>query len=100
MKFCPECATQIRSETVNFCENCGYAIPKESKNVSDSFIEREAQGSKNTVYTLGVRLEQMVEQILRNKGFETLSRQKLRGKSGAINEIDLIGKRDGKTIHC
>jgi predicted RecB family endonuclease len=40
----------------------------------------------------------MVEQILRNRGFETSLRQKLRGKSGAIHEIDIVAKRDNNVV--
>src|SRR4051812_25536735 len=37
--------------------------------------------STNTVYSLGVKLEELVEKILKNKDYTTQRRQKLRGRS-------------------
>jgi hypothetical protein len=36
----------------------------------------------------------MVEQILKNKGFSTERRMKLRGQSGTLHEIDVLAKRE------
>jgi hypothetical protein len=69
-----------------------------SVNQSDSSFDHEIEVSKNMVYALGVKLEQMVEQILSRRGFETSRRERLKGVTGAIHEIDIIAKRSGKVI--
>ncbi|MGB6671742.1 MAG: hypothetical protein WBE34_04845 [Candidatus Nitrosopolaris sp.] len=50
--------------------------------------KRSRLSGQIAIYSLGVKLEQMVEQIMKNKGFSTERRIKLRGKSGATHEID------------
>jgi hypothetical protein len=40
----------------------------------------------------------MVEQILKNKGFSTERRMKLRGQSGTLHEIDVLAKRENDVL--
>jgi hypothetical protein len=88
MKFCSECGSELLVGPTKFCHNCGanlwYAI-------NDS--ERREIEPPN-IYSLGVKLEQMVEQILKTKGFSTERRLKLTGESGATHEIDVLAKRE------
>ena len=46
--------------------------------------------STTTIYNLGVKLEEIVEKILKKKDSFTQRRLKLREKSGALHEIDII----------
>jgi hypothetical protein len=88
MKFCSECGSELLVGPTKFCHNCGanlwYAI-------NDS--ERREIEQPN-IYSLGVKLEQMVEQILKTKGFSTERRLKLTGESGATHETDVLAKRE------
>ena len=54
-----------------------------SHSISDS--ERK-EIEQPDIYSLGVKLEQMVEQILKTRGFSTERRLKLKGESGATHE--------------
>jgi hypothetical protein len=49
----------------------------------------QSQQSGPTIYIQGLRLEDMIEQLLKKKGFKTSKREKLRGRSGATHEIDV-----------
>jgi Holliday junction resolvase len=47
---------------------------------------------------LGIKLEETVEQILKKRGYTTEMRQKLEGNSGALNEIDVLAKKQNKVL--
>lgn len=124
MKYCPECGTAIHIPNAKFCTECGISFglaqnitlgqvssvtPENSldlKNHSDNEKADEIQiespdigDNSPYVYTLGTKLEDFVEQILLKQGYtSTEKRQKLRGISQALNEIDVIARRDGKLI--
>lgn len=63
-----------------------------------TFATPPAMASTNTVHSLGVKLEELVERILKNKEYSTQRRQKLRGRSGALHEIDVLAKRKNKAM--
>ena len=68
---------------------------------SDTFEEQKeamVQSGQTAIYALGVKLEQMVEQIIKNKGFSTERRIKLRGQSGILHEIDVLAKRENDVL--
>src|SRR6266516_5777072 len=88
MKFCSECGSELPIVLTRFCPNCGANL---SHSISD-FERREIE--QPDIYSLGVKLEQMVEQILKTRGFSTERRLKLKGESGATHEIDILAKRE------
>jgi Holliday junction resolvase len=99
VKFCPECGSQLPLGPAKFCSNCGKSLwdAKESSNTFEEQKEASLSGQTG-IYTLGVKLEQMVEEILKNKGFSTERRIKLRGESGATHEIDVLAKRENDVL--
>jgi Restriction endonuclease len=59
----------------------------------------EITDSSPYIYTLGVKLEDFVEKILLKQGYtSTEKRQKLRGVSQALNEIDILARKGGRLI--
>jgi DNA-directed RNA polymerase subunit M/transcription elongation factor TFIIS len=88
MKFCSECGSELLVGPTKFCHNCGTNL---WYTINDS--ERREIEQPN-IYSLGVKLEQMVEQILKTRGFSTERRLKLTGESGATHEIDVLAKRE------
>lgn len=126
MKFCPECGTAIPIPNAKFCIECGTSLGLTQNTTSSqisSTIPQDSLGSHQSanqysgkddeihiessdisdnspyVYTLGTKLEDFVEQILLKQGYtSTEKRQKLRGDSQALNEIDVLAKKDGKFI--
>jgi hypothetical protein len=75
-----------------FCPNCGKSLwnPPESNPIEQKDVSLLGQPA---IYSLGVKLEQMVEEIMKNKGFSTERRKKLRGQSSAQHEIDVLATR-------
>jgi hypothetical protein len=61
-----------------FRPNCGKSLWDLAE--SNIFEQKDAS-ILPAIYSLGVKLEQMVEQIMKNKGFSTDRRIKLRGQS-------------------
>ncbi len=100
MKFCPGCGSQLLLGPAKFCPNCGKSLwnVTESSNTLEEQKEATVQSGQNTIYSLGVKLEQMVEQIMKNKGFSTERRIKLRGQSGIFHEIDVLAKRENDVL--
>jgi hypothetical protein len=88
MKFCSECGSELPTVPTKFCHNCGA-------NLWHSILDSERREIEQPdIYSLGVKLEQMVEQILKTRGFSTERRLKLKGESGATHEIDVLAKRE------
>lgn len=56
MKFCSECGSELLNITANFCPTCGAKLWKEE--IIDDISEENIQ-SQNTIYSLGIKLEQM-----------------------------------------
>lgn len=89
MKFCPECGSHLPLGPAKFCPNCGKNLGDAIESSGTSEEQKESGLSGQTaIYSLGVKLEQMVEQIMKNKRFSTERRIKLSGESGATHEID------------
>jgi Holliday junction resolvase len=100
VKFCPECGWQLPLGSAKFCPNCGKSL-WDSTELSNTFEEQKeeaVQTGQTAIYSLGVKLEQMVEQIIKNKGFSTERRIKLRGDSGTLHEIDVLAKRENDVL--
>lgn len=100
MKFCTECGSQLPLGQAKFCPNCGKSLwnVTESSDTLEEQKEVTVQSGQTAIYSLGVKLEQMVEQIIKNKGFSTERRIKLRGQSGSFNEIDVLAKRENDVL--
>jgi Restriction endonuclease/zinc-ribbon domain len=99
MKFCPECGSQLPLEPAKFCPNCGKSLLSATESpVTFEEHKESGQSGQTAIYSLGVKLEQMVEQIMKNKGFSTEMRIKLRGESGATHEIDVLAKREKEVL--
>jgi Holliday junction resolvase len=100
VKFCPECGSQLPLGPAKFCPNCGKSLwdATDSSNILEEQEEAPVQSGQTAIYSLGVKLEQMVEQIIKNKGFSTERRIKLRGESGTLHEIDVLAKRENEVL--
>lgn len=72
--------------------------PDNGKGQDFIYDTSSASSSTNTVHSLGVKLEELVEKILKNKEYSTQRRQKLRGRSGALHEIDVLAKRKNRVM--
>ena len=93
VNFCPNCGNKI-TDSAKFCSKCGYSLQQISKNET-----KQVQTEKTAnIYELGEKLEEAVATIFQAKGYNTSRRKRLRGKSGTINEIDILAEKGGKTI--
>ena len=108
LKFCPKCGETIQIINTKFCSECGFSLIEkdetsksidldcidiEQENITstvliDEELEESEYSSKNA-YTLGVKFEDTVEQILIAKNYSTQRRLRLDGKKGK-SEIDII----------
>ena len=122
MKFCPECGSQLQIGTAKFCHNCGTSLWVAATSETDIPVERKEElnsvprGSLNlekeseekdqvegdfqnqTIHSLGIKLEETVEQILKSRGYRTETRKKMVGNSKALHEIDVLAKRQNKVL--
>jgi len=80
-KFCTSCGAPIKEIKVSVTEQVGEVIKEELKQ-DENFSEPKTTEpilevqTKKTTKTLGDNLEEIVSKILRDKGYETLLRQK------------------------
>ncbi|HEV2192535.1 MAG TPA: restriction endonuclease [Nitrosopumilaceae archaeon] len=107
MKFCPECGGDLRG-SAKFCPECGINLNNLSRDNSNQndlpielpepVLEAEEQVIQKTTRDLGTRLEESVERIFKDRGYQTMRGQKIKGQSGQYNEIDVIAKRGSITL--
>lgn len=123
MVFCGSCGKQAGPND-RFCTGCGTAIesagaqvkkpePAEQETLDaalpsqdsvrpkdeDSDPEQDSKpGSAPTTKLLGKKLEDKVEEIYTADGYATKTRQKLKGRSGSYNEIDVLATRNGTRL--
>ncbi len=108
MTFCSDCGDKL-IEGKKFCSGCGTKVEQirpeitldvesTTSNQESIFNDDEDLAFEKPARELGTDLEDMVEQIMKIKGYETLTRQKMRGNSGQYNEIDILAKQDDNVI--
>lgn len=100
VNFCPECGTKSLVAQPKFCFACGTRLYIDDKSTDinteipavspDSVSQQECPLSPTHVF--GIRLEEMVERILRSRGYTTERRKKIQGRSGAFHELDLYAR--------
>lgn len=121
MLYCHNCGLEGEFGAAKFCHNCGNRlnqVPLSQKNHTDpnsSLTSSNAifqdileyQSSKNnipyiketnSIYDLGVQLEEVVEQILKKRDFSTQRRLRLQGRSGSLSEIDILASKKNLKI--
>lgn len=94
-KFCPECGHRLESLQAKFCSECGTKLTVEEVDESE---KRPITSDGKNVYDLGIRLEKVVERIFQDEGYITKRRERIEGKSGALNEIDIVAERGKQKI--
>ncbi len=108
MTHCSDCGDEL-IEGKKFCSGCGTKVeqirPEITLDVESTTLNQESIFNddedvefEKPARELGNDLEDMVEQIMKIKGYETLTRQKMRGNSGQYNEIDILAKQDDDII--
>lgn len=106
MKFCTECGQDLRGST-KFCPECGYNLSKSIQNTDENTSntkpvepteERTESLFQKTTRELGNNIEEAVEKIFKDRGYQPLLRQRMMGKSGQHNEIDVLAKSGNATI--
>lgn len=119
MKLCPECGIEMDFGSAKFCHNCGTSLSDQVKSdinngkdqsfTFDSTIYHDVVAEKdesktreepyaNSIYSLGIKLEEVVEKILIGKEYSTQKRLKLMGRSGALHEIDVLAKKRNQSL--
>jgi len=113
MKFCPECGSQLPIGTAKFCSNCGKSlwvttsetVESEGQKIISEQCEKGEQQQQikgdfqnQTVHSFGIKLEETVEQIHKDRGHTTETRKKMIGNSKALHEIDILAKRQNKVL--
>jgi hypothetical protein len=120
LKFCPNCGTKIEFQQAKFCPDCGISltVPEKTahpqpeisqatlidtdteKTPNQSPIELETipVGAKININELGNKLEDVVERIYQSRGYSTLRRQRIKGVSSTLNEIDILAKKNTRTL--
>ena len=104
-KFCTSCGTQIKEVTIQVTEEIGEILKEEYRSqISDSSTESQDHDVDDNFIPqntreLGNKLEEMVQKIFQNQGYETKTRQKMLGdSSGVYNEIDVLATRKSVRI--
>ncbi|MBS7615239.1 restriction endonuclease [Candidatus Bathyarchaeota archaeon] len=97
LNYCPSCREKLQIPNPNFCPNCGNDLRKQEEitPLQEENTEVQVQAA---IHELGEKLEECVEKILVSKGFRTKRRERIRGISGALKEIDIVATRGSKII--
>lgn len=121
MRSCPNCGLEEDFGMAKFCHNCGNRLNQDyqsqksstdkdisltsSKAIFQDVMEYETNDKSlplfkenNSIYDLGVQLEEVVEQILMKRNFSTQRRLKLKGRSGSLSEIDVLASKKNLKI--
>lgn len=121
MRSCPNCGLESDFGLSKFCHNCGNRLNQEcqsqkgsvnadasltsSKAIIQEILENGTDDNSiplikesNSIYDLGIRLEEVVEQILKKRYFSTQRRVKLKGRSSSLSEIDVLASKKNLKI--
>jgi hypothetical protein len=121
MISCPNCGLENDFGISKFCHNCGNRLNQEhlirkssvdketsltsSKAIFQEILENETNDNSvpllkeaDSIYDLGIQLEEVVEQILKKRNFSTQRRLKLKGRSGSLSEIDVLASKKNLKI--
>lgn len=93
-KFCTNCGTPIKETTIQVTKEVGEIIKEEYRSGQD-YTELSIQ---KTTRELGSNLEETVAKILQDRGYQTQLRNRMTGKSGQHNEIDILAKRNNTVL--
>ena len=102
---------KLEFENAKFCPECGFSLTKGEVSTKEEILTKKEIPTKEavlggqseekpsgSVFDLGNKLEEVVEKILQANGYETERRKRVHGKSGTLSEIDIIGRKNGKTV--
>lgn len=105
MNFCPECGVKSPIANPKFCFECGARLFFDDKiieqpldaNSTSTYLQVNSTENQDgyplcSTHVFGLKLEEMVEQILKSRGYTTERRKKIQGRSGAFHELDLYAK--------
>ncbi len=116
---CPNCGLEGDFGIARFCYNCGNRLNQDYHSQKDTDENTSLTSSKaifqeiltsepidnvslikdtNSIYNLGIQLEEVVEQILKKRDFSTQRRLKLKGRSGSLSEIDVLASKKNLKI--
>ena len=99
--YCPNCGNELEYKDAKFCSECGFSfVGKIDTNIisaSDKVLEEDL-GAQINIQELGTRLEDIIDRIFKSRGYKTERRCRLKGRSGALNEIDVVARRGNKVI--
>lgn len=70
----------------------------ELEGITSSQLDAPEEGKQISVEELGKKLEDFTESVLKSMGYITERNQRLLGKSGTRNEIDILAKSGSKVI--
>ena len=117
MKFCPECGSRLPIGIVESCSSCGMSLwanitsetniaeeqqPAEYtplQQIPSSFDEREKEDEikgefqNQTIYSLAIKIQQTIEQILKNMEYSTETETKLVG-NGYATQVPTVEYKD------
>jgi hypothetical protein len=107
MKFCPECGSRLPTGIVESCSNCGTSLwanttsetnivaaqqPAEYTPLQQTLSSFDELGKEDgikgefqnqTIYSLAIKIQETIEQILKNMEYSTETETKLVGTSYA-----------------
>jgi len=99
-QFCPQCGHKLEFSDAKFCPDCGRSLtPIESETIETELKEVSKSNEvqkipKFNIHEAGRKLEQNIELLFQSQGYQTERNKRIRGKSGTLNEIDIIAIRD------
>jgi hypothetical protein len=85
-------AEEVLMETIAATGNEDIGVKKEDKVI----LTFESEPSGSTAHELGKKHERTVDRILKGRGYTTERNIRLRGKTGALYEIDIFAKKSGQ----
>lgn len=104
MQFCPECGEGLEANAEK-CPRCGVNPNRQNGGQEKASLDSQAgMSEKNETVEQRVadgatgNLEESVEAIFRERGYQTSRGQKIKGRSGLYSEIGVMARRTGATL--